>query len=65
MRVQQTLARSVGDSPTGARVRGPVAWIAGGNESELLKPIDKAIFRMASKSPGRNANEPSDGLENP
>jgi Rhodopirellula transposase DDE domain len=32
-------------------------------ETELLKPIDKAIFRMVSKSPGRNASEPIGGLE--
>ncbi len=37
------LVCSVGDSPTGVRVRSPVAWIAGGRETELLKPIDKAI----------------------
>src|SRR5713101_154573 len=35
-RVQRRLACSVGDSPTGARVRSPVAWIAGGKETELL-----------------------------
>src|SRR5215469_13993381 len=37
------LACSVGDRPTGVRVRNPVAWIAGGRETELLEPIDKAI----------------------
>jgi hypothetical protein len=57
------LACSVGDRPTGVRVRNPVAWIAGGKETELLEPIDKAIFRMVSKSSGRNANKPIGDLE--
>jgi hypothetical protein len=56
-------ACSVGDRPTGVRVRNPVAWIAGGKETELLEPIDKAIFRMVSKSSGRNANKPIGDLE--
>ena len=43
----------------------PVAWIAGRRETEFLKPIDKAIVRMVSESPGRNASEPIDGLETP
>jgi len=29
-----------------------------------MKPIDTAIFRMVSKSPGRNVSEPGGGLEN-
>jgi hypothetical protein len=37
--------------------------MAGRKETEILKPIDKAIFRMVSKSPGRNASEPTGGLE--
>jgi hypothetical protein len=64
MRVQLRLACSVGDSPTGIKVRNPVAWIAEGKEIELLKPIDKAISRMVSESLGRNANKPTGGLEN-
>jgi hypothetical protein len=28
-----------------------------------MKPTDKAIFGMVSKSPGRNASEPTGGLE--
>ena len=28
-----------------------------------MKPTDEAIFGMASESPGRNASEPSGGLE--
>jgi len=49
--------------PTGVRVRNPVAWIAGGKETELLEPIDKAIFRMVSESSGCNANKPTGDLE--
>src|SRR5205807_3130726 len=39
--VQQRLACSAGDRPAGARVRRPVAWIAGWRETKTLKPIDK------------------------
>jgi hypothetical protein len=28
-----------------------------------MKPIDQAIFGMMSESPGRNASEPSGGLD--
>ena len=28
-----------------------------------MKPIDKAVFRTVSKSPGRNGSEPEGGLE--
>src|SRR2546425_10586327 len=49
--------RLAGASPAGARARRPVAWIAGRRETETLKPIDKAIERMVSESPGRNASE--------
>jgi hypothetical protein len=31
--------------------------MAGGRETELLKPIDEAIVRMVSESPGRNESE--------
>jgi hypothetical protein len=61
--VQQRLVCSVGVSPTGARVRSPVAWIASVEETKLMKPIDKAILGMVSESPGRNASEPRSGLE--
>jgi hypothetical protein len=54
----------VGDKSAGEKVRNPVAWIAGRKETEFLKPIDKAILRMVSKSLDRNANEPIGGLEN-
>ena len=39
-----------------------VAWIAGKRETESLA-IDKAIFRMVSKSSGRNESERRCGLE--
>src|SRR6516165_7303502 len=39
--VQRRLACSAGDRPAGARVRGPVVWIAGWRETKTLKPIDK------------------------
>ena len=45
---------SVGDRPAKVIVRGLVAWIAERREIEFLMPIDKAIFRMVSKSSGRN-----------
>jgi hypothetical protein len=60
---QERLARSVGDRPTEVKVRSLVAWIAGRREIEFPKPIDKAIFRMVSKSSGRNESERRCGLE--
>ena len=53
----------MGGKPTGAKVRGPVAWIAERKVTEFLKPIDEAIVRMVSESSGRNASEPIGGLE--
>jgi hypothetical protein len=41
----------------------PVTWVAGRREIEVLKPTDKAIARMVSESPGRNASERSGGPE--
>ena len=41
----------------------PVTWVAGRREIEVLKPTDKAIVRMVSESPGRNASERSGGPE--
>ena len=41
MCVQRRLACSAGFRPAGARVRSPVAWIAGWRETKTLKPIDK------------------------
>jgi hypothetical protein len=37
--------------------------MAGRREIEALKPIDNAIDRMVSKSPGRNESERSGGPE--
>jgi len=41
--VQIRQACSVGVSPTGVKAMSPVARIAGWRETEILKPIDKAI----------------------
>ena len=65
MCVQRRLACSVGDSPTGVKVRDLVAWVAFVEETKRMKPTDKAIVRMVSESPGRNASEPRSGLETP
>jgi hypothetical protein len=35
-------------SPTEAKVRGLVAWIAGRRGTEFLKPIDEAIHGMVA-----------------
>jgi hypothetical protein len=61
--VQQKLACSVGVSPTRARVRSPVTWVAFVEETKRMKPTDKAINWMASESSGRNASEPNGGLD--
>ena len=52
-----------GVSPTGGRVRTSVAWVASVEETKRMKPIDQAIFGMMSESPGRNASEPTYGLD--
>ena len=39
--VQRRLVCSAGVKPAGAKVRRPVAWMAGWRETETLKPIDK------------------------
>jgi hypothetical protein len=54
---RERLMCSVGGKPTEAKVRNLVAWIGGKRETESLKSIDKAIFRMASKSSGRNESK--------
>jgi hypothetical protein len=59
----EKLACSVGDSPTGERVRDPVAWVAFVEETKRMKPTDKAILGMVSESPGRNVSEPRSGLD--
>jgi hypothetical protein len=61
--VQRRLTCSVGVSPTEVRVRSLVAWVAFVEETKRMKPTDKAIFRMVSESPGRNASEPTGGLD--
>jgi hypothetical protein len=60
---QEMQVCKVGDRPTEVKVRSLVAWIAGRREIEFPKPIDKAIFRMVSKSSGRNESERRCGLE--
>ena len=37
--------------------------MAEGRETELLKPIDTAIFGMVSEFPGRNVSERTGSLE--
>jgi len=37
--------------------QSPVTRMAAWKETETLKPIDKAIARMVSESPGRNGSE--------
>jgi hypothetical protein len=60
---QERLVCSVGGRPTEVKVRSLVAWIAERRGIESLKPIDKAIFRMVSKSSGRNESARRCGLE--
>jgi len=43
--VQRRLACSAGDKPARARVRSPVAWIAGRRATEFLKPINERLLR--------------------
>lgn len=43
--VQRKLACSAGDSPAGAEIRSPVAWIADWRETDDLKPIDRPSLR--------------------
>ena len=43
--------------------RTPVAWVAFVEETKRMKPTDKAIVRMVSESPDRNASEPRSGLD--
>ena len=61
--VQRRLTCSVGASPTKARVRSLVAWVASVEETKRMKPTDKAIQGMVSESPGRNESEPIGGLD--
>ena len=43
--------------------RNPVAWVAFAEETQRLKPTDKAVQGTVSKSPGRNESEPTGGLD--
>src|SRR5262245_58016430 len=43
--------------------QSPVTWVASVEETKRMKPTDKAIIRMVSESPGRNASEHSGGLD--
>ena len=43
--------------------QSPVAWVAFVEETKRMKPTDKAILGMVSESPGRNASEPTGGLD--
>ena len=45
-------ACSVGGSPTGARARRPVAWMAGQRKTKALKPIDKPIGKDGERVAG-------------
>lgn len=60
--VQKRLTSSVGVSPTWAKARRPVAWMAGQRETNGLKPIGTTICRMVRESSGRNAYERQGGL---
>ena len=43
--------------------QNPVAWVAFVEETKRMKPTDKAILGMVSELPGRNASEPTGGLD--
>ena len=53
----------MGVSPTGEKVRIPVAWVADVEETKRMKPTDKAALGAVSESPGRNESEPTGGLD--
>jgi len=61
--VHRRLACSAGDKLAGARVSGPVAWIAGRRETEFLKPIDERSPRETCELSGCNENERGCGFE--
>src|SRR5216684_2852482 len=61
--VQERQTCSVGSRPTGVKVRSPLAWVVSVEKTKRMKPTDKAILGMVSKSPGRNESEPRSGLE--
>jgi hypothetical protein len=45
--------------------QSPVTWMAGWRDTETLTPIDQAIVRMVSESPGRHERERRGGPERP
>lgn len=53
----------MGVSPTKATVGSFVAGVAAGEETKRMKPTDKAILGMVSKSSGRYESEPIRGLD--
>ncbi len=55
--VQQRQECSVGEKAHRGRSQNPVAWIAVGKETELLKSTDKAILGMVSEWSGHNESE--------
>jgi hypothetical protein len=62
--VQQRLACSVGISPTRAKVRSSVTWVASVEETKRDEADrQRHHFWMVSESPGRNVSEPTSGLE--
>ena len=54
---------SAGVRPAGAKARSPVTRMAGWRETKTLKPIDQALGRRVSESPGRNGSERTGGPE--
>ena len=53
-----------GEQAHRGKSQSPVAWVAWVEETKPMKPTDKVILGMVSESPGRNASEPTGGLEN-
>lgn len=41
--------------------QSPVAWVAFVEETNRMKPTDKAALGAVSESPGRNESEPTGG----
>jgi len=62
VRPEKADVSSGGQSRRG-KSQSPVTWMAAWKETDTLKPIEKAIARMVSESPGRNVSERSGGPE--
>jgi hypothetical protein len=56
--VQSKAGTFSGSQSHQGKSQSPVTWVAFVEETKRMKPTDKAIFRMVSKSPGRNGSEP-------